>query len=217
MSPVAPVADQPVIVAFDSPIVWPAAQPILARGGCVVLPTDTVYGIAAAADDPRGVAALQVAKGRSDDFPPPVLISQEAQAWALADQVPPAARLLAEAFWPGPLTLILATRRTDISLAGNLGSVGVRLPDHSALRSFLEFSGPLVTSSANRHGRPPATTVDQAVEQLGTAVDLYCDGGPTPGPGAATVVDCRHHRLVILREGLLSAEQIMTATGGADA
>ncbi len=214
---VAPAPDRPAVVPFGDQTTWARAHAILAAGGCLVLPTDTVYGVAAAAGHRGGVAALQAAKGRDDQFPPPVLVDQASQAWGLTSRVPEAARRLAEAYWPGPLTLILATDRDDLSLSGLVGSVGLRVPGHTVLRAFLAATGPLAVSSANRHDQAPATDVAQAIVQLGDAVGLYFDGGPTPGPGASTVVDCTGEQAVVVREGLLSRHQIETVAGGGDA
>ena len=207
---------RPVPVATDDPTLWERAGRILDSGGCLVFPTDTVYGIAAQAADPLAVARLQAAKGRTDAFPPPVLVADADAAWELVRPVPAFAKRLAEAFWPGPLTLVLATDRRDLSLAATVGSLGLRVPGLDWLRRFLRWSGPLAASSANRHNLPPATTVAEAIDQLGDAVGLYIDGGPTPGPAPSTVVDCTG-RLAVRRVGLIPLEAILEATGGADA
>jgi len=200
----------------DAAVLAEAAH-CLARGECIVVPTDTVYGLAARADDAAAVARLQDIKGRADAFPPPVLVADPADAWALARPASPAAHRLADAFWPGALTLVLATDRTDLSLAYLNGTIGLRVPDLPALRPLLRLTGPLAVSSANRHTAPAATTVAEAAAQLGDAVALYIDGGPTPGPAPSTVVDCATGAVLIRREGLLSRAQILDAAGVADA
>jgi tRNA threonylcarbamoyl adenosine modification protein (Sua5/YciO/YrdC/YwlC family) len=197
-----------VPVPIDDPGLWERVRAVLARNECVVLPTDTVYGIGANPADATAVARLQAAKGRSDAFPPPVLVADAATAWTLVDPPSAAARRLAAAFWPGPLTLILTTTRRDLSLAGVTGTLGLRVPGHDRLRAVLRASGPLAVSSANRHNQPPAVTIGEAIDQLGDAVGLYIDGGPTPGPAASTVVDCTGGELRLLREGLIPAHLI---------
>lgn len=208
--------DASPLVRMDDPGLWDRAKDVLDRGQCVVFPTDTVYGIAASPDNPIAVARLQQVKGRSDAFPPPVLVADAEDAWSLALSVPVEARRLGEAFWPGALTLVLPTDR-HLSLAGQTGTIGVRVPDHDGVRGLLRFVGPLAVSSANKHERPPATTVAEAMGQLGDEVGLYIDGGPTPGPSPSTVVDCSGPAMAVLRLGLLSKHQIFAAAGAADA
>jgi tRNA threonylcarbamoyl adenosine modification protein (Sua5/YciO/YrdC/YwlC family) len=206
--------DSPPVRRIDDPGLGPAVQDVLRGGGCLVIPTDTVYGIAARADDPAAVARLQQAKGRHEAFPPPVLVGDAADAWLLVAPPSPAARRLAQVFWPGPLTLILPVGPHPVSLSAITGTVGLRVPDHDATRALLRWTGPLAVSSANRHQGPPATTVDQALAQLGRAVQLYIDAGPTPGPAPSTVVDATGDDLVIRRPGLLGAEAIGAAGAG---
>ncbi|MDR2931236.1 MAG: threonylcarbamoyl-AMP synthase [Propionibacteriaceae bacterium] len=213
-----PFDDDPSrLVMIDDESWWRRAADVLDDDGCVVIPTDTVYGLAARADRPEAVARLQRIKGRREDFPPPVMVAEPEDAWGLVDEIPPTAHRLARAFWPGPLTLILATSRAGVGLSELTGSIGLRIPDHVGLRRLLAVTGPLAVSSANRHGQPAATTSGQAISQLGTEVGLYVDGGPTPGPAPSTVVDCRGATPVILRVGLLGAERIMTVSVGRDA
>ncbi|MCL2736923.1 MAG: L-threonylcarbamoyladenylate synthase [Propionibacteriaceae bacterium] len=204
-------------VPIDHPGLWEMAGHILDSGGCVVMPTDTVYGIGVHATNADAVARLQQAKGRSDHFPPPVLVADPEEAWALVSRVPVEARRLADAFWPGPLTLVLPTDRADLALAGATGTIGVRVPDQDGLRDLLRTTGPLAVSSANKHDCPPATTAQEAVEQLGDLVELYIDGGATPGPAPSTVVDCASEPVRVLREGLLPTELIMSIAGAVDA
>jgi len=213
--PQLPEADRPVPLLTDDPAIWESARQVLDSSGCVVFPTDTVYGIAARAEDAAGVAHLQATKGRSDDFPPPLLVADADSVWPLVSSAPDWAKRLAEAYWPGALTLILATDRHDLSLSDTVHTLGIRVPDLDWLRGFLRWSGPLAVSSANKHNLPPATRVEDAISQLGNDVGLYIDGGPTPGPVPSTVVDCTG-KIKILRLGLLTQEMIMT-TAGADA
>lgn len=203
-------------VGLDDQDLCQLACEVLDAGGCIVFPTDTVYGIAARPDDPQAVARLQSIKGRSDAFPPPILAADTDSAFSLVSVVPIQARRLGETFWPGALTLILPTEQR-LSLAETVGTIGVRVPDLDPLRRLLRATGPLAVSSANKHDCPPATAVEEAVAQLGADVGLYIDGGPTPGPTPSTVVDCTADEIAIVRLGLLSTEQILSTAGAADA
>ena len=171
-----------------------AAAAAVRRGLLVVLPTDTVYGIAADAFDPDAVQALLDAKGRGREMPPPVLVSTATTLDALAVGVPDYARALVERFWPGPLTIVC---RQQTSLQWDLGetrgTVAVRMPDHEVALAVLERTGPLAVSSANITGRPAARDADEAEEMLGADVEVIVDGGS--GPGWRGVHDRRLHRV----------------------
>ncbi|PRZ04862.1 translation factor SUA5 [Isoptericola sp. CG 20/1183] len=181
----------------------------ISRGGLVVLPTDTVYGIGADAFDADAVAALLAAKGRGRQMPPPVLVPDARTLDGLATEVPDAARALVEAFWPGGFTIIL---RAQPSLQWDLGetngTVALRMPDHEAALALLRRTGPLAVSSANRTGRPAALEAADALEQLGDAVTCYLDGGTAPGGVASTIVDATGEHLRVVRDGAVSLEQL---------
>jgi len=181
----------------------------VARGGLVVLPTDTVYGIGADAFDAEAVAALLAAKGRGRQMPPPVLVPDLRTLDGLATDVPPDARALVEAFWPGGLTVILDAQP---SLAWDLGethgTVALRMPDHPAALALLRRTGPLAVSSANATGRPAALEVADAQEQLGEPVAVYLDGGTAPGGVASTIVDATGPHLRVVREGAVTLERL---------
>ncbi|MCC2314413.1 L-threonylcarbamoyladenylate synthase [Cellulomonas xiejunii] len=172
------------------------------RGELVVLPTDTVYGIGADAFDPRAVQRLLDAKGRGRQMPPPVLIPDVRTLDGLATDVPDTVRALAEAFWPGGLTVIL---RAQPSLAWDLGethgTVALRMPDHPAALALLRRTGPLAVSSANLTGRPAATTATEAYDQLGDRVAVLLDAGAAPGGVASTIVDATGPALRVVRLG----------------
>ena len=174
------------------------------RGELVVLPTDTVYGIGADAFDPRAVQALLDAKGRGRQMPPPVLIPDARTLDGLATDVPDTVRALAEAFWPGGLTVIL---RAQPSLAWDLGethgTVALRMPDHPVALALLRRTGPLAVSSANLTGRPAATTAAEAYQQLGAKVPVFLDGGTAPGGVASTIVDATGDVLRVVRLGAI--------------
>ncbi|MEY4000107.1 MAG: hypothetical protein RLZZ626_462 [Actinomycetota bacterium] len=166
------------------------AKAALAKNHLVVLPTDTVYGIAADAFSRKGVAALLAAKGRGRQSPPPVLIPKLATMDALAEHVPQVARRLAEEFWPGALTMIF---KAQLSLQWDLGetkgTVALRMPDHQIALHLLEEVGPLAVSSANLTGQPAATDAQQAFDYLGESVDVYLDAGESPKGEASTILD----------------------------
>ncbi|MBO1750859.1 threonylcarbamoyl-AMP synthase [Actinotalea sp. BY-33] len=180
----------------------------LGRGGLVVLPTDTVYGIGADAFAPEAVAALLAAKGRGRQMPPPVLVADVRTLDGLCTDVPDGARALVEAFWPGGLTVIC---QAQPSLAWDLGetrgTVAVRMPDHPAALALLRRTGPLAVSSANRTGRPAGTTAEEARDQLGDSVQVYLEAGPAPGGVASTIVDATAG-LRIVRAGAVSLEEL---------
>ena len=181
----------------------------LRRGELVVLPTDTVYGIAADAFSPHAVADLLAAKGRERDMPVPVLVGSWRGLDGLAQQVTPTMRRLVEAFWPGPLTLIV---RAAPSLAWDLGqtrgTVAVRMPLHPVALEVLTETGPLAVSSANLTGHPPATDAASAQEQLGASVKVYLDGGSSGEPVASTILDLTGDVPQVRRTGALSLEDL---------
>ncbi len=185
------------------------AKLALARSGLVVLPTDTVYGLATDAFDPAGVRRLLRAKGRSRSVPIPVLIGAIDTLRALATNLSAETQELARVFWPGGLTLIC---RQQPSLRWDLGdsrsTVAVRMPDQADALELLNDNGPLAVSSANLTKQPPATTVDEARAMLGEAVDVYLDAGPTPGATPSTIVDATGGTLKLVRAGVVTAEQL---------
>ncbi|QWC84786.1 threonylcarbamoyl-AMP synthase [Nocardioidaceae bacterium] len=179
-----------------------AASLALQRGELVVLPTDTVYGVAADAFDPEAVAALLEAKGRGREKPPPVLVSTAATLDALAVGVPRWARALVEQLWPGGLTLVC---RQQTSLQWDLGdsrqTVAVRMPDHDVATELLARTGPLAVSSANRTGEPAALDADAAEAALGEDAAVVLDAGPSPGAVASTILDATTEQPRLLRAG----------------
>lgn len=197
------------------------AHEVITEQGCIVLPTDTVYGIGADAFSPRAVATLLAAKGRGRTMPPPVLVARPEVLDGLATAVPQQARDLAAAFWPGPLTLIL---RAQPSLTWDLGethgTVALRMPDDPIALDLLALTGPLAVSSANRTGHPAASTAVQAREQLGDAVGLYLDGGTRGENVPSTIVDCTGEAFTVVRLGALSLarlrEVVAEVTDGTD-
>lgn len=199
----------------------------LAREELVVMPTDTVYGVAVDAFSPSGVADLLAAKGRGRDMPVPVLVGSLPTLRAVVSSLGDSGEALVAAFWPGPLTIVCAEQpslRWD--LGQTRGTVAVRMPDHPLALELLSRHGPLAVSSANRSGSPAARTCDEAVGQLGDAVAVYLDGGPTGEPVASTIVDLTGEWPRVLREGAISVarlrevapdvEALATSTAAAD-
>ena len=179
-----------------------AAVAALRRGELVVLPTDTVYGIAADAFRPSAVAALLEAKGRGRDMPVPVLVGARQTLDGLAEDVTPTMRALVGAFWPGGLTLVVRSAPSlHWDLGETRGTVAVRMPEHPVAIDVLRATGPLAVSSANRTGLPAALDAAEAARQLGTAVEVYLDGGAVGGSGASTIVDLTGEAPRLLRAG----------------
>jgi tRNA threonylcarbamoyl adenosine modification protein (Sua5/YciO/YrdC/YwlC family) len=192
-----------------------AATAALSRGDLVLLPTDTVYGVAADAFTPAAVTKLLAAKNRGRSMPVPVLIGEASTLAGLVTTVPPVAHDLAEAFWPGGLTLVL---EHAASLAWDLGdaegTVAVRLPDDDVTRELLRRTGPLAVSSANRSGRPAATTAQQADYQLGEHAAVVLDGGPRESSAASTIVDCTAPTPRVLRIGAIDVDRLREVVPG---
>ena len=184
------------------------ARQAIGRGELVVLPTDTVYGVAADAFSARAVQGLLDAKGRGRQSPPPVLVAGIATLRALVAEVPEPVERLVEAFWPGGLTIVLPSQPSlSWDLGDTHGTVAVRMPLHRVALALLELTGPMAVTSANRTGQPPATTVDEAVDQLGDAVRVYLDGGPTSS-AASTIVDVTGAVPRVLRAGPVDLDRL---------
>jgi tRNA threonylcarbamoyl adenosine modification protein (Sua5/YciO/YrdC/YwlC family) len=186
-----------------------AAAEAVQRGGLVVLPTDTVYGLGADAFDHAAVQALLDAKGRGREMPPPVLISAATTLDALAVRLPAYVAALTEAFWPGPLTLVCDQQPSlTWDLGETRGTVAVRMPDHDVALALLERTGPLAVSSANLSGQPAATEAATAEEMLGDSVAVVLDAGTSPKGEASTILDVRGETPAVLRVGALSVADL---------
>ncbi len=189
------------------------AQRAISEKKCVVLPTDTVYGIAADAFSPLAVTMLLASKGRSRQMPPPVLIPRVNALDGLATDVPADARALAQAFWPGGLTLILhAQPSLDWDLGETKGTVALRMPDDQIALELLGLTGPLAVSSANRTGQEAAQTASEARLQLAESVEVYLEGGFRPVKGTAalpsTIVDATSTPFRVVRQGAIELERL---------
>lgn len=178
------------------------AAEALRAGLVVLLPTDTVYGLAVDPTVPGATQRLFDLKGRGRDIPIAVLVADAEQAWSLAaPPVPPATLDLATRHWPGALTLVVTRKPAWQGDVGDTLTVGVRCPDHDMVRALCREVGPLATSSANRHGAPTPATAGEAEAAL-PGIDLVIDGGPLPGT-ASTVLDCTVEPPAVLRQGAI--------------
>jgi len=181
----------------------------LGNGELAVVPTDTVYGVAADAFKPDAVAALLAAKGRGRQMPPPVLVGSRRAAFALVEDVTTSASDLIDEFWPGGLTLVFRSSRSLVwDLGDTQGTVAVRMPLHPVTLDLLKESGPLAVSSANISGSPPATTAADAESQLGEAISVYLDGGPCSGEIPSTIVDVTGPVPKLLRSGAVTVKRL---------
>lgn len=192
------------------------ARAAIGRGELVVMPTDTVYGVAADAFNAEAVVRLVTAKGRTPASPPPVLIGSLPTLDALAEEVREEVRALAAAFWPGALTIIVRARASlDLDLGETRGTVALRMPDDPVALELLKATGPLAVSSANRTGEPPATNAAAADVALGDAVAVILDGGER-GTVASTIVDATglpDGPLRIVRVGAIGTDAIRDVVG----
>ena len=184
-----------------------AAVTAIHRGALVVLPTDTVYGLAADAFSPAAVTTLLAAKGRGRDMPVPVLVPSPKTLPGIAVLGGGAGQRLVDAFWPGGLTVVCKVQPSlNWDLGEARGTVAVRMPLHPVALEVLTETGPLAVSSANRSGRPPAVSIDEAIEQLGDAVAIYLDGGQSPDNVPSTIVDVTGDVPRVLRAGAVPLE-----------
>lgn len=188
------------------------AAEVLERGGIGIIPTETVYGLAARASDETAIARLLEIKERPTGKPLPVQVSGVEAAGELAKTGRPAARKLMERFWPGPLTLVLPVK-PGVELPFQGSAIGIRIPADYFCRALIERSGALVVPSANRSGEPPPASLEEVAPGLLELVDFVVDGGPCAAGTESTVVDLTGEPRV-LREGAISAAEIRAAVEG---
>jgi L-threonylcarbamoyladenylate synthase len=200
------------ILSIDSPSAQQTALRLLQNGSVIVVPTDTVYGVTCLYDKHEAIEQLFEVKQRPLHKAIPVLIGEQDQISRLvATPLSPTATLLAERFWPGPLTLILPARaKLSPALTAGGTTVGVRMPDHDTLRSLMQRAGPLAATSANRSGEPEACSAQEALDQLGNQIPLILsDDESTTSPHrplASTVVDVSGECPAIVRMGPIAVE-----------
>ncbi|NUU05765.1 L-threonylcarbamoyladenylate synthase [Leifsonia sp. C5G2] len=205
------------------------ARAAIGRGELVVIPTDTVYGVAADAFSPAAVQRLLDAKGRGRQSPPPVLVPGIPTLAALAETVPDEVDALVKAFWPGGLTIVLPASPSLVwDLGETKGTVALRMPDNTLALELLSETGPLAVSSANLTGRPAARTAAEAEGMLGESISVYLDGGEAGSAydrvegkdSSSTIVDATALAagvggLRILRHGVISADRLREVVGDA--
>lgn len=189
-----------------------AAVRAIRRGGVVVIPTDTVYGLACDPANTAAVSRIYAIKRRPDRLQLTLLAASLADIETDVD-LSPAARTLAAAYWPGALSIIctLSSRRWAIPRDGT--TLSVRVPAHPTTLELLRRTGPLATTSANRHGDPTAATAAEAMATLGGEVDAVLDGGRSAGL-ASTIIDCTTTTPRVLRDGPISAASLLSLLGG---
>jgi len=203
------------VPATDGACVEEAVR-ILRRGGLVCYPTDTVYGIGAAAGDDDAVRRLFGVKGRPPDKALPLLLADASDAARVAE-VTSLVRALADRFWPGALTIVMrkAPSYRSLALAGG-ETVALRVPNHDLVRALVRALGePLTGTSANRAGAPPPVSAAEVASQVGETVDLIIDGGPSRARVESTVIDITQDVPEVLREGPVSREEIAEVAGQA--
>jgi L-threonylcarbamoyladenylate synthase len=205
-------------IVADDPAGRAIAVEVLRDGGIVAVPTDTVYGIAVALDTPGGIERLFHVKARPPDKGIVLLIDDVAQARRLG-VMGPVAEALAEACWPGGLTLVVP-QRPDVRLPGVLtagsATIGLRVPDHDAPRALARDLGPLPVTSANISGRPEGRDAAEIDELFGDSIELVLDGGPARGGTASTVVDATSDRARVLRSGAIPVARLGEILAAAD-
>jgi L-threonylcarbamoyladenylate synthase len=182
---------------------------ILKEGGVIAFPTDTVYGLGADASNSGAVERIYEIKNRPNNQPLPLLIADTSQLTAMAGEIPGIAWFLAERFWPGGLTLVLPKADSLPAYLALGRSIALRVPNHTVCLSLIQHLGnPIIGTSANISGQPPALTADEVQQQLGEKIDFIINGGKCPGGKESTIVDVNSQELVILRRGLIPAHEI---------
>jgi L-threonylcarbamoyladenylate synthase len=188
------------------------AVEILQAGGLAVIPTDTVYGIAAALAHPRAIERIYEIKGRDRLKAIPILVSDPEQVASLSHEVGPTAERLARHFWPGALTIVVeaSDRVPPEALSGGM-TVGLRMPDNeTALEIIRRCGGALAVTSANPSGKREARTAAEARQSLGDLIDFIVDGGTAPGGVPSTVVDATIEPFRILRQGAITRDELQS-------
>ncbi len=184
---------------------------ILQSGGLVAFPTDTVYGVGTLAFNGKAVESIYMAKDRPIEKAIPILIGDADDLTRIASSVPDMAKKFSARFWPGPLTLIVPKLPTLPEAVSATDTVAARVPDHQVARTLLRAAGPMAVTSANISGQPSPITADEVFTQLSGRIALIIDGGRTPGGVPSTLVDCTGTKPIILREGPISLQELLSA------
>ncbi len=204
---------------FRTDEVTTRAVAILAQGGLVALPTDTVYGLAANVMLDSALRRIFAAKQRPADIPIPILIADAGDIAQVAVDVPSCVSELADRFWPGPLTIVLckSSRISDLATADR-STVGLRVPDHELTRCILRQADfPVAVTSANLSGAPETTTPEQVLAALGGQIEMLIDDGLCPGGLPSTVLDLTCSPPRLLRSGPVCRQALEAIIGSVDA
>jgi tRNA threonylcarbamoyl adenosine modification protein (Sua5/YciO/YrdC/YwlC family) len=186
------------------------ATRLVLSGKAVAVPTDTLYGLVADPFNLSAVSEIGRIKRRTVDKPLPLLVDSIDQAAEISQQAPPLFYKLAEKYWPGPLTIVVsASPRLPLKVTGNTGKVGLRWPKAPIAVALIAACGrPLIGTSANLTENPPCTTAEDVLLQIGEAVPLIIDGGPTPAHVPSTVVELSGDRARIIRPGVVPESEL---------
>lgn len=187
------------------------ALEILASGGIIAFPTDTVYGLGALAFDNAAIESVYTAKDRPLEKAIPILIGDLSDLDKVGFDIPDMALRFASRFWPGPLTCVIPKKLTLPRAVSATSTVAVRIPDHPDALALLQAAGPMAVTSANISGAQNPLTAQDVYDQLNGRIPLILDGGRTPGGIPSTLVDCTGEKPVILREGPLTLENLISA------
>ncbi len=191
------------------PVLAERMRRVLGENGLIALPTESFYGLAVDPFNEQALEKLWQFKGRSKGKPILVLIGEGSQLNPFVRNIPPAATVLMNAFWPGPLTIVFpAARGLSDAVTAGTRSVGIRFSAWQPLCELLQRVGPLTGTSANREGMPPPTTAKEVRHYFGDALDLIVDAGPTPGGRPSTVIDVQGP-IRIIRDGAIDREDIV--------
>lgn len=188
-----------------------SALTILRSGRLVAFPTDTVYGVGSLAFDQQAIESIYLAKERAIEKAIPVLIGDLTDLEKVSDHIPDMALHFAARFWPGPLTCVIPKNQNLPAAISATSTVAVRIPNHADARALLRAAGPMAVTSANISGQASPVTAQEVYEQLKGRIPLIMDGGATPGGVPSTLVDCTAEKPVILREGPVSMQALLSA------
>lgn len=201
------------ILPTSSPNAFSTALEIIQSGGIVAFPTDTVYGLATNAFNPSAIENLFQIKGREHTKAIAVLIGSIEDIDKVTTQISPSLEKLTQAYWPGPLTLIVPRHPNLPEILSPTPTIGIRIPDHPDALRLLESTGPLAVTSANLTGEPDSQSAKDVSKYFGDSIDLILDGGKTPGGTPSTVVDLSMPNPTLLREGPIKFVDIQTLLG----
>jgi L-threonylcarbamoyladenylate synthase len=201
------------ILTTQDPEAISNAFEIIKSGGTIAFPTDTVYGLAVDPFNPQAINRIYAIKERSMEKAIPILIGDFQQLESLVSEINESAKILAQNFWPGPLTLILPKIPDLPGELSQYPTIGIRMPNHEFAINLLRRTGPLATTSANISGDANPKTGLDVLSQLGGRIDLLLDGGETPGAIPSTVIDISSKPIRLLREGPISRSDLSVLLG----